>query len=179
MRPLRDQSAIEEQALIFERKPAPQTIRSHPDEVEEIRGELIFTGALVGDRKMIFFPYPIEERDHPVIKDVEKTPERSVLVARAIHHQFSVLMRKNSEGSDRAHKRNHHLRRRALLLRILSQVVNLARRKRERRSRAKAHDFARGVSVLAHWSAVSMNALKQAHGLKERKPIRLVQKFLR
>src|SRR2546421_8478737 len=126
---------------------------------------------------MIFLPHPIEERDHPVIEDVEEAPERSVLVARAIHHQLSVLMRKNSQGTDGAHKRNHHLRRRALLLRILSQVVNLARRKRERRSRAKAHDFARDVSVLAHWSAVSMNALQQAHGLKERKPIRLLPKL--
>src|SRR2546421_9487169 len=128
---------------------------------------------------MIFLPHPIEERDHPVIEDVEEAPERSVLVARAIHHQLSVLMRKNSQGTDGAHKRNHHLRRRALLLKILSQVVNLARRKRERRSGAKAHDFARGVSVLAHWTAVSMNALEQAHGLKERKPIRLGKQLLR
>src|SRR5439155_22718647 len=54
---------------------------------------------------MIFLPHPIEERDHPVIEDVEETRERSVLVARAIHHQLSVLMRKNSQGTDGAHNR--------------------------------------------------------------------------
>src|SRR5437588_12020318 len=104
MRSLRDQCAREQQTRNSERKPVPETSSPHSDEVEQVHAELIPTRALVGDGEMKFLPHPIEERDHPVIEDVEGAPERSVLVARAIHHQFSVLMRKNSQRADGAHK---------------------------------------------------------------------------
>src|ERR1700681_1037744 len=96
---LRNQSAIKQQRLILERQPAAQAVGSHPDEVEQICGELIVAGSLIRDREMILLPYAIEKREHSMIEKIEKTPERSVLVASAIHREFGVLIRKHSQGT--------------------------------------------------------------------------------
>jgi len=56
--------------------------------------------------------------------------------------------------------------------------MNLASWKRECLSGAKAHNLTGGISVPTDRIAIGIDAFEKAHGLKEFKPIRLVEKLL-
>jgi hypothetical protein len=51
-----------------------QSICTHTDYVEEILRNVIESVMFVGRCQPVFFPYPVEERNHPVVKDVKEFP---------------------------------------------------------------------------------------------------------
>src|SRR5262245_57354967 len=88
------------------------------------------------------------------------------------------MARQNTQGTGKAHESYRHLRR---LCRIwfLGNLMDSAGRKTEGEPGPKAHHFLSRASTMAYWLVFGIEALEQAHSLKEVKPITLLVEELR
>jgi hypothetical protein len=71
---------------------SPQSIRTHTDYVEEVLRDVIESLIFVGRCQPMLFPYPVEERNHPVVKDVKEFPERGVSVSSTLRYKFCEML---------------------------------------------------------------------------------------
>src|SRR5437870_13777265 len=88
------------------------------------------------------------------------------------------MARQSTLETGEAHERHRHLRR---LRRIWcrSNLMDSAGRKTEGEPSPKAHNFLRRAGTMAYRLALRIEALEQAHSLKEVKPIALREAELR
>src|SRR5262245_30725906 len=88
------------------------------------------------------------------------------------------MARQNAQGTGKTHESHRHLR---LLCRIwcLGNLMDSAGRKTEGEPCPQAHHFLRRAGTVADWLAFGIEALEQAHSLKEVKPIALLVEQLR
>src|SRR5262245_12196856 len=88
------------------------------------------------------------------------------------------MARQNTEETGKAHESHRHLR---WLLRIwcLGNLMDSTGRKTESEPGPKAHHFLSRAGTVAYGLALRIEALEQAHSLKEVKPIALIVEALR
>ena len=123
---------------------------------------------------MMFLPDPVKQRHQAVGEQVKKVPQRRILCTDPFHEQLRVVPREDSEEPGQSHERLRHVNRPLFIL-AFCNLVNRARGKAEGEMGPKAHDFvARGL-VPANRPSVGKYAFEQAHGLKEIKPIALLE----
>ena len=79
------------------------TARPSPNSASDISGEAVAPGAVETHRRLRLRPGAIEERQHPVMEDVEKAREgRVARVARALAHVFGQMGRQRPVGPQQA-----------------------------------------------------------------------------
>src|SRR5690349_1428047 len=99
--------------------------------------KLLALAALAGHINAILPPGAVEERNDPVIKDVEKIAQGVVALALSLDDQRSIRIWENSLGTDQTHEINEHS---CWTVFGPLQVLDLAGRERQRRMGAKMCD---------------------------------------
>src|SRR5215469_2111906 len=124
----------------------------------------VFVAEKVGNRKTIFLPSPVEERDHPMVKDIEEVEQGAVLRAQALEDELTVTIRKDALRPAQTHKINGHSR--GARLGPL-ELLNLASRKRQGAVHGKAHSFVVGIRESPNRRSIPPQALEQGDSLEE------------
>src|SRR4029077_18438949 len=126
--------------------------------------------ALAGHVNAVLPPGAVEERNDPVIKNVEKIAQGVVAVALSLDDQRSIRIRENSLGADQTHEVNQHSN---WTVFGPLQFLDLAGRERQGRMRTKMCDLGLWMDKLPNRLPLRTKLLEQANGLKEIEGIRL------
>src|SRR5689334_22636127 len=90
------------------------------------------------DMEAVFFPCTMEQRDQPMVEEVEEIAQRVIMLPSPLDHQLSIMAWQNTQRSGQAHERRCHPRWSAVLPWLL-QVLDCARRKTQRHMGAESH----------------------------------------
>ena len=126
--------------------------------------ETVAIAAFIGYLKPVFLPRLIEQRNHPVIEEVEKILKCMVLLANSLAYQLGIIERQNSHGPGESHEIHHHERRRTI---APLEGLNAAGWERKRGIYTKAHNLAGRRPERANGIAVRTQPFQQAYCLKE------------
>ena len=180
VRALPEQAGIVEQALVGEGlEAAAQADRPHTDEVEEARPDGVQVLAprarvLVTDRRSVFLPRPVEERDEPMVEEGQEVAERRILLASALEDQLGVMMRQHTQRARQTHERHSHLGR-SSGRRPFFELVDGARWKTQRGMGLETDDFVSRTRTAADGRAMAIEPFEHTDGLEEIEPIALVE----
>jgi len=105
-----EQSNVMKQGLVGHRLPILQTRSTHAQQIQQSLCEVIFVPQAIGHWKAIFFPGPMEKRDHAMVEDVEKILQAAVFGPHAFQHEFRIAVWKDAERAGQAHEVYRHPR---------------------------------------------------------------------
>src|SRR6185437_4499647 len=147
-----------------------QAFRAEADHVENILREPVAIALLNSDKIAVFPPCPIEERDQPVMKDVEEIAKRVVTRLNAASNQFGVVDGQHTKRADEAEKVHSHQRR---TIGRHFKRLNFACRERQRRIHTETQDFVARKLEQADAAAFLIEGLHETDRLHEFEGIRL------
>ena len=186
-RAMRVMAAIVDHRFVGHRHPPGNARQAEPDERAERHGEVVRhvleqPPALPGEGVAVLGPGPVEERDQPVIEEVEEPSERGVARPPAPDDEIGEVIRERAHRPGEAHEAHRHLIGREPRLPVLGNTGGLERRHRrageaERGRRAEPHHLLARLTVepdAVRGAVRSQHALEQADGLEELEFLRVL-----
>jgi hypothetical protein len=113
-----------------------------------------------------------------MVEEIEKVAERGILLAHPLDEQLRVVPGEYAGRAREPHKRHGHLGRPARIRRP-GNFVDLAGREAQGGVGPEADDFLGGLRLPAHGALLREKALEHTDGLKEVKPIPLLEEGVR
>src|SRR5579864_3939663 len=171
---LGQQTSVVNQRVVGEGLPVSHALRTEPEQAQQMPRKQLALAALAGHVNAILPPCAVEERNDPVIKNVDKIAQGVVAVALSLDDQRSIRIWKNSLGADQTHEINEHS---CWTVFGPLQVLDLTGWERQGRMRAKMCDLGLRMDKLSNRLPLRTKLLEQANCLEEIEGIRLPTKL--